>query len=96
MIEFPMGSVSRMVTAWKTFYDSVLDSKFTHDGDPQLARHVENMVLKIDAKGARPTKESRVSNRKIDLGICAVAGLDRVLWHSDGGNKSPAPFALLA
>lgn len=96
MVEFPMGSVSRMVTAWKSFYDAVLDQKFTHDGDPALARHVDNMVLKVDAKGARPTKEARMSNRHIDLGICAVAGMDRVLFHLNGGNRSPEPFVFFA
>jgi phage terminase large subunit-like protein len=96
MMEFPMGSVSRMVSAWKSFYDAVLDSKFTHDGSPALARHVANMVLKIDAKGARPTKETRVSNRHIDLGICAVAGYDRAMFHLNGGNKQPEPFVFFA
>lgn len=96
MMEFPMGSVSRMVTAWKSFYDAVLDRKFTHDGNAALARHVGNMVLKIDAKGARPTKETRLSNRHIDLGVCAVAGFDRVLFHVGGGNKQPQPFVFFA
>lgn len=82
MVEYPMGSVERMVKAWKLFYDAVLDGTFTHSGDPRLARHVGNMVLKIDARGARPTKDSKVSERHIDLGVCAVAGLDRALWHS--------------
>lgn len=82
MVEYPMGSVERMVKAWKQFYDAVLDESFTHSGDPRLARHVANMVLKIDARGARPTKDSKVSERHIDLGVCAVAGLDRAMWHA--------------
>lgn len=82
MVEYPMGSVERMVKAWKLFFDAVLDAKLTHSGDPRLARHVANMVLKIDARGARPTKDSKVSERHIDLGVCAVAGLDRALWHA--------------
>ena len=83
MVEFPMASVERMVKAWKLFYDSVLDATFTHDGDARLARHVESMVLKIDARGARPTKESKASQRHIDLGVCAVAGLERAVWHAN-------------
>lgn len=81
MLEYQMASVDRMVKAWKLFYDSVLDESFTHSGDPRLARHVESMVLKVDYRGARPTKESKVSSRHIDLGVCAVAGLERALWH---------------
>ncbi len=89
MVEFPMGSVERMVKAWKAFYDAALDGGFSHDGDPRLARHVANMVLKIDARGARPTKDSRASERHIDLGVCAVAGLDRALWHLTAGGPEP-------
>ena len=88
MLEYPMGSVQRMVTAWKLFYDAVLDKTFTHSGDPRLARHVENMVLKIDGRGARPTKENKQSTRHIDLGVCAVAGLERAVWHA---TYVPAP-----
>lgn len=83
LIEYPMAAVERMVKAWKLFYDSVLDGTFTHSGDPRLARHVENMVLKYDTRGARPTKESKASTRHIDLGICAVAGLERAVWHAN-------------
>lgn len=82
MVEYPMGSVERMVKAWKLFYDSVLDQTLTHSGDPRLARHIESMVLKIDARGARPTKESKSSTRHIDLGVCAVAGLDRAVFNA--------------
>lgn len=81
MLEYPMGSVQRMVTAWKGFYDSVLDRTITHDGDARLARHVENMVLKYDHRGARPTKDSKTSERHIDLAVCAVAGVERARWH---------------
>ncbi len=81
MIEWPTSSLARMVPAWKRFYDAVLDRTFTHSGDPRLARHVENMRLKIDAKGARPVKEHKASERHIDLGICAVGGLDRAMWN---------------
>lgn len=81
MLEYNMGSVERMTKAWKVFYDAVLDGQFTHSGDPRLARHVESMVLKYDTKGARPTKDSKVSERHIDLGVCAVAGIERAFWR---------------
>jgi phage terminase large subunit-like protein len=82
VVEYPMGSVPRMVTAWKLFYDAVLDGTFTHSGDPRLERHIDNMVLKFDARGARPTKETRFSTRHIDLGVCAVAGFDRAIANA--------------
>lgn len=95
MLEYPMGSVQRMVTAWKLFYDAVLDRTFTHTGDPRLARHVENMVLKIDNRGARPTKESKQSTRHIDLGVCAVAGLDRAVWNATHSPAAPSTPQIL-
>lgn len=83
MVEFPMGSPERMTKAWKTFYDLALDRGFTHDGDPRLARHIDAMVLKFDARGARPVKDAKNSTRHIDLGVCAVAGIDRATWHAE-------------
>lgn len=96
MVEFPMGSVARMVTAWKTFFDLVLDRGLTHDGDPRLTRHVEAMVLKLDRLGARPTKDARQSGRHIDLGVCAVAGIDRAIWHlnNEAGGGDVAAYAV--
>jgi phage terminase large subunit-like protein len=81
MVEYPMGSVDRMTRAWKVFYDAVLDRQISHSGDPRLARHIDAMVLKVDAKGARPVKDLKHSERHIDLGVCSVAGVERALWH---------------
>lgn len=83
MLEYPMGSPERMCKAWKTFYDLVLDAGFTHSGDPRLARHVDAMVLKLDGRGARPVKDAKNSTRHIDLGVCAVAGIERAAWHAE-------------
>jgi phage terminase large subunit-like protein len=75
--DWPTSSPARMVPAWQDFYDAVRDDGLSHDGDPRLARHMENMVLKVDRLGARPTKESKDSGRKIDLGIAAIIAHDR-------------------
>lgn len=88
IVEFQTGSAARIVPAWKHFYDVVLDELVTQDGNPTLARHIENMRLKIDAKGPRPVKESKASSRHIDLGICAVGSLARASALS---NETPAP-----
>ena len=79
VIEWPTNATARIVPAWKSFYDAVLDRQLTHGGDPAMARHIENMRLKIDAKGARPVKEHRASGRHIDLGICAVGAFTEAL-----------------
>lgn len=84
MAEFPMNSVERMTSAWKSFFDAVMDETVSHDGDQRLSRHIDNMVLKIDNRGARPTKESKMSRRHIDLGVCAVAAHARAIArHND-------------
>jgi phage terminase large subunit-like protein len=92
VVEFPTNSTARMVPAWKTFYDLVVDGGLTHDGDPVLARHVENMVVKTDQRGARPVKESSTSRRHIDLAICAVAGVAEALAEFGSGQVSHEPF----
>lgn len=79
---YATSSPTRMVPAWASFYDATLTGGYTHDNDPRLIRHVSNMTLKTDRLGPRPIKEHRGSPRSIDLGICAVAGLDRARWWS--------------
>jgi phage terminase large subunit-like protein len=92
LVEFPTNSVERMVKAWSRFYDAVLDGTFSHSGDKGLARHVENMRLKVDARGARPVKESKVSERHIDLGICAVLAYARAAHYGEQGEQSTSDF----
>jgi hypothetical protein len=42
----------------------VLNGELTHDGDPRLARHVANTILKADSRGARLAKEHKDSRRR--------------------------------
>lgn len=77
VVSWPTASIARMGPAWQTFYDAVIDELFTHNGDPTLARHISNMVMKRDARGTRPTKEHQTSPRKIDAGIAAIIAFDR-------------------
>lgn len=77
VVSWPTASIARMGPAWQTFYDAVIDELFTHNGDPTLARHIANMVMKRDARGVRPTKEHLTSPRKIDAGIAAIIAFDR-------------------
>ena len=78
VVEYNTASPARMVPAWARFYDAVTAGVgITHSGDPRLARHVDNMSLKVDHLGPRPVKEHKGSPRKIDLGICAVGAYDR-------------------
>ena len=76
VVEFPQNA-ERMVPATQRFYEAVLNRQLTHSGDPRLARHVGNVVLKIDQRGGRISKESKNSGRKIDLAVAAVIAYER-------------------
>lgn len=76
VVEFPQ-SPARMTPASQRFYEAVVNKTLTHSGDPRLARHLGNCVLKVDSRGSRVTKESKFSNRKIDLAIAAVMAYER-------------------
>ena len=77
IVEWPTSSPARMVPACAEFYDAVMDSRISHDGDPRLVRHVRNAVVKRDRFGPRIVKDARESPRKIDLAVCAVIAHSR-------------------
>jgi phage terminase large subunit-like protein len=84
IVEFPSNSLARIVPATQAFYDAVMDGRISHDGDPALARHIANAVLKEDARGGRITKERKSSKRHIDLAVAAVIGVHRALvWREE-------------
>lgn len=75
MVEFPQ-SPQRMTPATQRFFEAVVNGTLTHSGDPRLAGHVGNCVLKTDSRGSRIAKESKQSNRKIDLAVASVMAFD--------------------
>ena len=77
VVEYPSSSPSRMVPACSKFYTAVTEGNMTHDGNPTLARHLTNAVIKIDRIGPRIVKEHRGSPRKIDAAVAAVIAFDR-------------------
>lgn len=76
IVEFPQ-SPQRMVPATQRFYEAALNGGLTHSGDPSLARHVDNCVLRVDQRGSRLSKDTKNSPRKIDLAVAAVMAFDR-------------------
>lgn len=92
IVEWPTSSPARMVPACAKFYDSAMQGRLSHDGNPRLARHVENAVLKVDGKGPRIVKDHKWSPRKIDLAVCAVVAHDRATFSEAG---DPDPFMLV-
>jgi phage terminase large subunit-like protein len=83
VVEWPSTSARRMIPACQKVFDSVTEGTLTHDGNPLLARHLDNCVLKIDNLGARIVKESRNSNRRIDAAVAFVIAYDRATSKLD-------------
>ena len=83
VVEYPSTSARRMVGACQKVFDSVTEATLIHDGDPLLARHLDNCKLKIDNLGARIVKESRNSSRRIDAAVAFVIAYDRATSKLD-------------
>ena len=91
VVTFPQNA-SRMTPATTRFYEAVMNQTVTHNGDPQLARHVGNATLRIDSRGSRLSKDKKGSNRRIDLTVASVMALDRAAWWHQQGGFLPAIF----
>ena len=76
--EFPQ-SPARMTPATKRTTDMVNTRSMTHSGNAALTRHVSNAVLKNDSRGTRLMKETRGSDRRIDLAVAMVMGIERAM-----------------
>jgi len=70
----PMPQGQAMINAANRFYEDGVNKRYTQSGDPRLARHITNCVVKPTPQGFRVMKETPNSPRKIDLAICAVQG----------------------
>lgn len=85
VVEFPQNA-SRMTPATTRFYEAVMNGGLSHDGNPDLARHLNNCVLKVDARGQRLSKESKNSHRRIDLAVAAVMAYERACQETPSPN----------
>ena len=88
VVEFPQ-SPARMTPATQHFYEAVINKQLSHSGDPRLARHVGNAVLKSDSRGMRIIKEHRNSSRRIDLAVAALMAFERAYWHGNSSGAEP-------
>jgi phage terminase large subunit-like protein len=77
IIEYPSTNPKRMVVGCSKFFDAVVEKRIKHDGNPLLARHLSNAVIKVDNLGPRIVKENRASQRRIDAAVAAVIAFDR-------------------
>lgn len=72
VVEFRTNLRAKMAPACTAFYSAVMERTLTHDGDPRLARHVSNAVVKPSPVGDYITKADKDSPAKIDLAVAAV------------------------
>jgi phage terminase large subunit-like protein len=82
IVEYPQ-SPARMVPATQRFYEAVLNRTLRQSGNPALARHVGNCMVKVDQRGSRLTKETKNSPRKIDAAVAAVMAVDRAVQQAE-------------
>ena len=79
VVKYPTNNVKFMSEVCSRFYSAVVGREVRHDGDPRLARHLANAILKETVNGSYITKEARHSAKKIDLAVAAVIAYDRAL-----------------
>lgn len=91
IVEFPQ-TPARMMPATQRTYEAVVNDRLVHNGDPRLARHMGNCVLKVDSRGSRITKEQKSSRNRIDLAVSAVMALDRAEFYANSQNLVPELF----
>lgn len=96
-------NMTRMSPATQRFYEDVTTGRMDQDGDPRLARHLDNCQLKTDARGSRVVKDAKNSPRKIDLAVAAIMANDRAAfwlhapgpdsyqWKDAAGNEHSKP-----
>lgn len=76
IVEYPQ-TPERMIPAAQRFYEAVMNRTLSHNGDADFARHIRNATLKTTERGSRIVKDTKGSDRKIDLAIAAVIAVDR-------------------
>ena len=96
VVSFPQSG-ARMIPATNGFRDSVTSKTMSWGGEKKLSaaleRHVSSAIIRQDNRGARLSKESKSSGRRIDAAVAAVMGLDRARWHAADKLKNPAKKA---
>ncbi|WP_375490699.1 terminase TerL endonuclease subunit [uncultured Jatrophihabitans sp.] len=78
--EFPNSS-QRMMPAIAAFKFAVLEGELSHNGDPQLAQHITNAVMRERERGYLIYKPASNSAKKIDATISSVMAHARARHH---------------
>lgn len=81
VVEWNTAHAGRMAPATDRAYAGISEGRLTHDGNPELAAHLNNAVAKRSPMGDLITKDKRGSTRKIDGAVAAIVAHDRASWH---------------
>ena len=81
VVEYQTNRRSQMAPACSRFWSAVVEATLSHEGDPRLAQHLANTVVKESPEGLLIVKTRPDSPRKIDLAVAAVIAYDRAIWH---------------
>lgn len=81
ILEFPTWQVGRMAPATGRVYSMIKQGRLSHDGDPDLVRHLRNCVVRETSQGTMIQKFHKDSPRRIDLAVAMVIAVDRVGFH---------------
>jgi len=76
VLDFPQRP-ARMIPATTRFGEAITNGGLTHSANPDLARHVENAVLKVTSAGSQLSKDAKYSPRRIDLAVASVMAFER-------------------
>ena len=91
VVAFPW-SPARITPATTELFRAVVSGELTHSGDPRLARHVANAVVREDAKGVRLDKAKRGSRARIDLAAAMLQAHSRATWRATNKKRKTRSF----
>lgn len=87
VLEWNTAAAQRMAPATDRLYQAVITKTAAHDGDPNLAAHIEHCIAKRTPMGDLVSKDKRGSPRKIDAAVAAIVAYDRAAWHATRTTK---------
>ncbi|UXA12059.1 terminase large subunit [Mycobacterium sp. SMC-8] len=90
VLEWNTAAAQRMGPGTDRLYQAVMTKAVTHDGNPDLAAHIEHCVAKRTPMGDLVSKDKKNSPRKIDAAVAAIVAYDRAAWHSKKTTKKRA------
>lgn len=88
VLEWNTATAQRMAPATDRLYQAVATKTVTHDGNADLAAHIEHCVAKRTPMGDLVSKDKRTSKNKIDAAVAAIVAFDRAAWHANKTTKS--------